>query len=118
MQTLPSLIFLALTTILLMVQWILPMLNLHIALSQENLLAERAQAIVDAGRFNSSKALNDLQSLVINGINISQVSEENQGDYIIYQINFSHKGLFTNKFLKREQLETPKTLTLLSDRQL
>ena len=116
MQTLPALIFLAFTTILLMAQWILPMLNLHLALNQENLLTERAQKIVDASRLNPGNALNGLQNLVINGININQVSEENQGDYIIYQIHFNHRGLFTNKFLEQEQLERSKTLSLLSDR--
>lgn len=118
MQALPSLIFLAFTTILLIVQWILPMLNLHLALNQENLLLERAQKIVDVSRSNSSKVLNDLENLAINGVNINQVSKENQGDYIIYQIKFNHKGLFANRFLRKEQLEQSKTVTLITDREL
>ncbi len=118
MQILPYLLLLTFSTILLMVQWVLPMLNLHIALNQENLLIERAQKIVDAERLNPSNILNGLQDLAINGIKINQISEENQGDYIIYQINFNHTGLFANKFLKQEQLGRSKTLTLISDRQL
>ncbi len=118
MQTLPSLIFLAFTTILLIVQWVLPMLNLHLALNQENLLLERAQKIVDVSRSNPSKVLNDLEDLTIGGININQVLGENQGDYIIYQIKFNHKGLFANRFLGQEQLEQSKTVTLIADREL
>jgi hypothetical protein len=116
MQSLASLVFLVLTTMMLMVQWILPMLNLHIALSQETLLSERAQRIVDAGRLSAANTASDLQELIINGININQVSQELRGDYIIYQLQFSHRGLFTNKFLSKTDLEKPKLITLISDR--
>lgn len=116
MQSLSSLVFLAITIVVLMVQWILPMLNLHIALSQEALLSERAQMIVDTGRLSPSNTLSGLEDLIINGLNINQVTQELRDDYILYQIQFSHRGLFTNQFLHKEDLEKAKTLTLINDR--
>lgn len=116
MQSLPSLVFLASTILLLIVQWILPMLNLHIALNQETLLNEKAQVIVDESRLNTSQAMSDLQSLVVSGIHIDQVVQELRDDYIIYQIQFSHRGLFMNQFLTKVDLEKPKLISLISDR--
>jgi hypothetical protein len=92
------------------------MLNLHIALNQESLLSEKAQMIVDASRLNTSQALSDLRSLAVNGIHIDQVAQELRDDYIIYQIQFSHRGLFTNQFLHKDDLEKPRFISLVSDR--
>lgn len=116
MQSLSSLVFLAITIIVLMVQWILPMLNLHLALNQEALLDKKAGAIVDAARVNPGNVLNDLQRLIISGIEIKQVSEETRGDYILYKIQFKHNGLFANQFLQKSDLEESKVITLISDR--
>lgn len=100
---------------LLTTTWILPLLNLHIALSKETSLQERAQVIVDANRLHRADTVAALRSIDLPGINIKGVAEEMRGDYVIYQLSFSHSGLFTNPFLSREDLEQEKAISLLSD---
>ncbi len=116
MQALVSLSSLILTIIILMVQWLLPMLNLHIALNRENLLLENSQALIDAQRLDSNNTIAKLETLNLNGLKINKVTQDSQGDYIIYRINFNHKNLFANRFLQASDLSKPKTLTLLADK--
>mgnify|MGYP005636163163 CR=1 FL=1 len=115
MQSLPSLAFVALLGLSLSVTWILPLINLHLALNQEKLLQETAQGLIDSNRLTRTNTSSALAGIVIPGIQLSDVKALEQGDYVIYQLDFNHTGLFANEFLQRDSLERQKTISILSD---
>lgn len=115
MQSWYSLSSVVILTTLLTTTWILPLLNLHIALNKETSLQERAQSIVDAGRLDSSHTLALLRAINLPGIKVDDAWSEINGDYVIYSLRYSHRGLFSNIFLSREDLEQDKTISLLVD---
>lgn len=115
MHSLPSLAFVALLGLTLTVTWILPLVNLHLALNQEKFLQETAQGLIDSNRLTRTDTVASLEQISIPGIQVNGVQALEQGDYVIYQLDFNHTGLFANEFLSRDSLERHKTISILSD---
>lgn len=114
----PNLILLVLSSVLLLVNFVLPMVNLHLILNRELNLKHQAQLIIDNARYAETDMLQMLTDITVPGIEILEILPKDFAkDYVQYQIQFQHNSLFKNSWLKAEDLYKPRFLSLIIDKE-
>ncbi|MDD9898089.1 MAG: hypothetical protein OXU45_03720 [Candidatus Melainabacteria bacterium] len=97
--------FVTLLAFIIMGGWVLPAISLHHALAQQTILHETARSIIENNRTQQSGVVAQLKDLEIPGIKLGEVSSNEQGDYLIYQINFEHTALFIDEDKPKKKME-------------
>lgn len=84
---------------------ILPVTNMHLTTVMGSNLKQKVHQILIDNKASINQIKAQLENLKASGVDIVEVIQTNNSDFVVFDVKFKLKGLFYNKFFTQGELE-------------